>query len=163
MSDIRLCTADEFAPIAAIINEAALAYKGVIPADRWHEPYMPERDLHDEIAHGVRFYGYEFEGQLVGVMGLQDVKDVTLVRHAYVLSDCQGRGVGRALLDHVSQLTGKSILIGAWKAATWAVRFYQRNGFELMSEGEKTRLLQCYWTIPDRQVEESVVLAKWRR
>jgi GNAT superfamily N-acetyltransferase len=148
--------------MVAIINEAAEAYKGVIPADRWHEPYMPEAELRSEIAAGVRFFGYWTANELIGVMGLQDVKDVTLVRHAYVLSRSQGQGVGRALLDHICRLTDRAILIGTWRAATWAIRFYERNGFELTTHDEKNRLLQRYWTVPARQVEESVVLANWR-
>jgi GNAT superfamily N-acetyltransferase len=162
MASIRACTSDDIATMLTIINEAAQAYKGVIPADRWHEPYMPEQELRDEIDQRVRFFGYWLDDRLVGVMGLQEVKDITLVRHAYVLSAQQGHGIGRALLDHICRLTARPILIGTWRAATWAIRFYERNGFTLTTDEEKNRLLQQYWNVPARQVEESVVLANWR-
>lgn len=151
--------------ILDIINESALAYKGVIPADRWHEPYMPLAEFEAEIAKGVCFYGYKVRDQLAGVMGIQDVKDVTLIRHAYVRTHWRGRGIGRALLGYMNGLTSRPILIGTWKAAAWAVRFYERNGFSLVDDEEKNRLLRRYWTIPDRQIEESVVLAnsRWKR
>jgi len=150
--------------VLEIINESALAYKGVIPPDRWHEPYMPLAELESEIDKGVRFYVCKVDDRMLGVMGIQDVKDVTLIRHAYVRREFRGQGIGRALLEYVNQLTNRSVLIGAWKAATWAVRFYERNGFTLVDEQEKNRLLRIYWTIPDRQVEESVVLVstQWR-
>ncbi|HEY2598101.1 MAG TPA: GNAT family N-acetyltransferase [Candidatus Dormibacteraeota bacterium] len=145
--------------ILAIINSAAAAYRGVIPADRWHEPYMPGDELEREIAAGVAFWGYEAAGGLVGVMGIQAVRDVELIRHAYVAPDSQGRGVGGELLEHLrSQTTGR-VLVGTWAAAEWAIRFYQRHGFELASSEQKRLLLRTYWTIPDRQVEASVVLA----
>lgn len=145
--------------ILAIINSAAAAYRGVIPADRWHEPYMPADELEREIAAGVAFWGYEAAGGLVGVMGIQAVRDVELIRHAYVAPDSQGRGVGGELLEHLrSQTTGR-VLVGTWAAAEWAIRFYQRHGFELASSEQKRLLLRTYWTIPDRQVEASVVLA----
>lgn len=156
---------DDLPVILEIINQSALAYKGVIPADRWHEPYMPLEELKSEIAKGVRFFGCHLDGGIAGVMGIQDVKDVTLIRHAYVRTEFRRHGIGRALLGHMNQLTQRPVLIGAWKAATWAVRFYEKNGFTLVSEEEKNRLLRVYWTISDRQVEESVVLAdaRWRR
>ena len=161
---IARCPAGELEAACEIINESARAYKGVIPADRWHEPYMPMSELEAEIGKGVRFYGHRADGELVGVMGIQDVADVTLIRHAYVRTAWRGRGVGRELLAHLRSLTDRPILIGTWKAATWAIQFYQRNGFVLVSEAEKNRLLKTYWTIPARQIEESVVLAdqRWR-
>ncbi|HEY3074134.1 MAG TPA: GNAT family N-acetyltransferase [Burkholderiales bacterium] len=151
--------------IFEIINESALAYKGVIPPDRWHEPYMSMAELKSEIAKGVRFYCCKLDDRIAGVMGIQDVKDVTLIRHAYVRTQSRRHGIGRSLLGHLNQLTARPVLIGTWKAATWAVRFYEKNGFTLVSDEEKNRLLRIYWTIPDRQVEESVVLVspRWRQ
>ncbi len=162
MKKITLCSSADLPTIYEIINESALAYKGVIPADRWHEPYMPMVELESEIGNGVRFYGYREGERILGVMGIQDVKDVTLIRHAYVRTESRGQGVGRRLLAHLRQLTSRRVLIGTWKAATWAIRFYQRNGFELVGEEAKNRLLQTYWTVPNRQIEESVVLADQR-
>lgn len=161
---IRACRPDELATIDEIINASALAYKGVIPADRWHEPYMPMDELRAEVAKGVRFYGYYDADRLIGVMGIQDVKDVTLIRHAYVRTEYRGQGVGAALLRYLRGLTSRPVLIGTWKAATWAIRFYEKNGFRLAADDEKNRLLGIYWTISVRQVEESVVLAdeRWR-
>jgi N-acetylglutamate synthase-like GNAT family acetyltransferase len=142
----------------AIVNDAAQAYKGVIPADRWHEPYMPLDELKDEIAAGVKFWGYEDGGQLIGVMGMQPVKDVTLIRHAYVKTKMRNQGIGGKLLTHLlAQLKGR-ILVGTWKAAVWAIRFYEKHGFQLVSEEEKNRLLKTYWNIPARQIETSAVL-----
>jgi N-acetylglutamate synthase-like GNAT family acetyltransferase len=146
----------------AIINDAARAYHGVIPADRWHEPYMPAEELAKEIASGVLFWVAEQDGRVSAVMGMQDKGDVALVRHAYVASTTQRTGVGTKLLHHVQGLTEKPILIGTWQAASWAVGFYQRNGFTLLSTAEKERLLRKYWSIPARQVETSVVLADQR-
>lgn len=159
---ISPCRADDFAGIHEIINEAAEAYRGVIPADRWHEPYMSTAELESEIAKGVRFYGYYDGARLIGVMGIQDVKDVTLIRHAYVRAEAQGRGVGGALLEFLRTLTERPVLIGTWKAASWAIGFYQKNGFVLVGDEEKNRLLGVYWTVPPRQIEESVVLADRR-
>lgn len=146
----------------AIINDAARAYKGVIPADRWHEPYMPASELAAEIAHGVDFWVAEEDERVLGVMGIQDKGEVALVRHAYVSSGTQRKGVGTRLLHHVTNLTLKPVLIGTWAAATWAIDFYLRNGFTVVSEEEKNRLLRKYWSIPARQVETSVVLADGR-
>ncbi len=150
--------------IDAVINDAAVAYRGVIPADRWHEPYMPRQELEHEIADGVRFWGFERAGELIGVMGMQDVQDVTLIRHAYVRTVDQGKGIGRQLLHHLLALTPRPVLIGTWSAAVWAISFYTRNGFALVTESEKNTLLKRYWTVPDRQIATSVVLAdgKWR-
>lgn len=143
----------------AIINDAAQAYRGVIPPDRWHEPYMPRDELADEIAHGVEFWVAEQEGRMAGVMGIQDKGDVALVRHAYVVPTTQRSGVGTSLLRHVEGLVEKPILIGTWANASWAIAFYRRNGFDLVSSADKDRLLRTYWSIPPRQIETSVVLA----
>jgi GNAT superfamily N-acetyltransferase len=156
---IRFCRGDEYADILCIINAAAEAYRGVIPADRWHEPYMPDEELRRERAAGVVFWGYEDRGRLVGVMGLQDVGDVNLVRHAYVLPNQQRDGIGSKLLAHLLAMSTKPILVGTWAAATWAIRFYERHGFTLVSPQRKTALLKSYWSIPERQIETSVVLA----
>jgi len=161
---IRECIEDDFEAIYQIVNDAAAGYKGVIPADRWHEPYMPREELAAEIAAGVRFWGYEKDGELLGVMGIQDVKDVTLIRHAYVRTIHRRRGIGGKLLAHLRTLTDKPILIGTWAAAVWAIGFYRKHGFRQVTEEQKARLLQAYWAIPARQVETSVVLAgpTWR-
>ena len=160
MTMIRDCTEADVDVIAAIVNEAALAYRGVIPADCWHEPYMSRSELLSEIAAGVRFSGQEEAGALVGVMGLQRVRDATLIRHAYVRTSHQGRGVGGELMRSLSARTQSSLLVGTWAAATWAIRFYERHGFRLVSPEEKDRLLAAYWSIPARQRETSVVLVK---
>src|SRR5689334_16635282 len=139
--------------IYAIVNDAAQAYRGVIPADRWHEPYMPKEELLDEIGAGVAFWVAEDEGRVLGVMGIQDKGDVALVRHAYVVRTTQRKGVGTQLLQHIAQLVDKPILIGTWADASWAIDFYQRNGFSVVSEREKERLLRTYWSIPERQIE----------
>jgi len=142
----------------AIINDAAQAYRGVIPTDRWHDPYMTREALAHEIEQGVVFSGFEEEGQLLGVMGLQPVKDVTLIRHAYVTSARRGEGIGGKLLGHLLERTPGPILVGTWAAAEWAIRFYEKHGFRQVSQAEKNRLLRTYWSIPERQVETSVVL-----
>jgi len=161
---IRPCRAADEPQIFAIINDAAQAYKGIIPADRWHEPYMPLQELKEQIAQGIVFWGHESDGKLDGVMGIQDRGDVTLVRHAYVLSSKRKSGIGTRLLAHLETLTAKPVLIGTWAAADWAIRFYEKNGYRLLSRPETGRLLRQYWTIPQRQVETSVVLAnsKWQ-
>jgi GNAT superfamily N-acetyltransferase len=159
VSTVRPCRKDERPAILAIVNAAAAAYRGVIPADRWHDPYMPADELEDEIAAGVAFWGYEEGGELVGIMGIQPVGDVDLIRHAYVSPGSQRQGVGGALLEHLARSATRRMLVGTWAAADWAVRFYRRNGFELVSPKRKTALLKTYWTIPDRQIEASVVLA----
>jgi N-acetylglutamate synthase-like GNAT family acetyltransferase len=146
----------------AIINDAARAYRGVIPADRWHEPYMSEDHFSNEIAAGVVFWVAELEGRVAGVMGIQDKGNVALVRHAYVATTAQRAGVGTKLLRHVEGLVDKPILIGTWAAASWAIEFYQRNGFTVVSNDEKDRLLKTYWSIPARQIETSIVLASAR-
>jgi len=148
--------------ILAVVNDAAQAYRGVIPADRWHEPYMTKDELEKQISDGVAFWVAEEDGRLLGVMGIQDKGDVALVRHAYVASATQGKGVGTKLLRHVGGLADKPILIGTWAAASWAIEFYERNGFTVVPDGEKDRLLRTYWSIPARQIETSVVLADGR-
>ena len=157
---IRKCDDSDFETMYQIINEAAQVYKGIIPADRWKEPYMPREELEDEIEAGVRFWAYEEDGELVGVMGIQDVLDVTLIRHAYVRTAQQNKGVGGQLLSHLRTLTPRPILLGTWADATWAIRFYKKHGFHLVTPEEKDRLLKKYWKIPDRQIETSVVLAE---
>jgi GNAT superfamily N-acetyltransferase len=157
---IRICGGDERGAILAIVNAAADAYRGVIPADRWHEPYMTRSELETEIAAGVAFWGYEAYGTLIGVMGIQPVGDVELIRHAYVLPDSQRRGIGGALLEHLAARSERRMLVGTWAAAEWAIDFYRRHGFELASPERASELLSTYWTIPERQVETSVVLAR---
>jgi N-acetylglutamate synthase-like GNAT family acetyltransferase len=159
MLRIRQATERDCVAMLAIVNAAAQAYKGVIPADRWHEPYMPAEELAGEIADGVLFWVAENVGELLGIMGIQDKGDVALVRHAYVAPSAQRQGIGKALLRHVQGLTAKPVLIGTWAAASWAIDFYRRNGFSVVSPVEKDRLLRKYWSIPARQVETSVVLA----
>jgi GNAT superfamily N-acetyltransferase len=159
MASIRPCRDDDRAAILAIVNAAAEAYRGVIPADRWHEPYMPLRELDGEIAAGVAFWAYEAHGALVGIIGIQSVRDVDLIRHAYVSPGRQRSGVGSALLAHLARSTTRRMLVGTWAGADWAIRFYRRHDFEVVSPERKAALLKTYWTIPDRQVEESVVLA----
>jgi GNAT superfamily N-acetyltransferase len=158
---IRPVADDEAETVLAIINAAAEAYRGVIPPDRWHEPYFSAEYLASEIAAGARFFGYEVDGELLGVMGVQDVADVTLIRHAYVLPSAQRSGVGSRLLRSLLAKTdGRPVLIGTWADATWAIAFYEKHGFAVVSAEEKTRLLRRYWDIPERQVETSVVLAE---
>lgn len=155
---IRESVGSDVPEILDIINEAARAYKGVIPADRWHEPYMSRDHLEQEIADGVTFWIAEDAGMLAGAMGIQDKGDVALVRHAYVATTAQRTGVGTRLLRHVETLVRKPILIGTWAAASWAIDFYRRNGFEIVAGADKDRLLRTYWSIPERQIETSVVL-----
>jgi len=163
---IRKSLQPDLPAILGIVNQAAQRYKGAIPADRWHEPYMAADELSREIAAGVVFWVMAKEdGKIAGVMGIQDKIEVALVRHAYVAPAAQRSGVGTALLRHVTALAEKPILIGTWASATWAVDFYRRNGFRVVSHADKEHLLRKYWSIPARQIETSVVLAdgRWKR
>ena len=146
--------------ILTLVNAAAEAYGGVIPDDCWHEPYMTADELDREMQAGVEFWGYEEDGELTGVMGIQDVGEVDLIRHAYVAPDSQRRGIGSALLERLCGSTQRRVLVGTWAAAEWAIRFYERHGFKLTSREETASLLRTYWTIPDRQIETSVVLTR---
>jgi N-acetylglutamate synthase-like GNAT family acetyltransferase len=159
---IRRSKPDDVPAIFAIVNDAAQAYRGVIPADRWHEPYMPMGELESEIAAGVQFWVAEEDGKVLGVMGIQDKGEVALVRHAYTATAAQRKGVGTGLLRHIERLTPKPVLIGTWADASWAIDFYRRNGYTVVSHADKERLLRTYWSIPARQVETSVVLADRR-
>jgi GNAT superfamily N-acetyltransferase len=155
---IRTCTGDDFETIYAIINDAAQAYRGVIPSDCWHEPYMSRDALARAIEAGVSFFGLDDAGTLEGVMGLQRVQDVTLIRHAYVRTASRGRGLGAMLLGELRRQTTGRVLVGTWADAQWAIRFYQRHGFQLVPEADKARLLRTYWEVPERQRQVSVVL-----
>jgi len=159
MTSIRRCSDGEREAIFAIVNAAAEAYRWVIPPDRWHEPYMPMSQLEGEIEHGVEFWGYEEDGELLGIMGIQRLGEVDLIRHAYVLPASQGEGVGGALLEHLMEKAERPVLVGTWAAAEWAIGFYRRHGFQQVTPAQKDRLLKAYWNIPDRQIETSVVLA----
>jgi GNAT superfamily N-acetyltransferase len=159
---IRRCDATELDEVRSVINDAADAYRGVIAADRWKDPYMSAEELRHEVDAGVVFWGVFEAGRLVGVMGLQHVADVALIRHAYTRSASQGTGIGTALLAHLAAQTDRPILVGTWSAATWAIRFYQRHGFTLVTGPRKDALLKRYWTISQRQIEDSVVLADVR-
>jgi GNAT superfamily N-acetyltransferase len=164
MIAIRRATPVDVDEICVVINDAAEAYRGVIAADRWHEPYMPREELRAEIDEGVEFWLAVDEERTDAVMGLQHVGEVSLIRHAYTRTARQGRGLGGALLHFLRARTDRPLLIGTWAAATWAIRFYESRGFALVTGGEKDALLRRYWTVPDRQIEESVVLAdaRWR-
>ena len=159
MSVIRRCCDGERPAILGIVNAAAEAYRGVIPEDRWHEPYMSRVELDREFAAGVAFWGYEVDGALLGVMGIQQMPGFDLIRHAYVRPDSQGHGIGGALLKHLQGLSAQPMLVGTWAAADWAIRFYREYGFVLVSPERTTALLKTHWTIPDRQIATSVVLA----
>jgi N-acetylglutamate synthase-like GNAT family acetyltransferase len=149
---IRKCDENDFEAIHAVINDAASAYRGAIPPDCWREPYMSPQELRHEIATGVLFWGYEENSELIGVMGIQDVQDVALIRHAYVRTSKRNQGVGGKLLAHLRALTTKPVLIGTWRDSAWAIRFYEKHGFRLVSTEEKDRLLKKYWSIPERQI-----------
>ena len=157
---LRPCAAGEAEAIGEIINAAAEAYRGVIPADQWSEPYMPADKLAREMAAGVVFWGAELDGRLVGVMGVQRSGDVDLIRHAYVRPAQQGAGIGAALLTQLVEAAERPVLVGTWADAAWAIRFYERHGFHLAAEARKRELLRRYWTVPERQMEVSVVLAR---
>jgi N-acetylglutamate synthase-like GNAT family acetyltransferase len=161
MADVlRRCTDQDLEGILEVINDAAQAYKGVIPDDRFKEPYMPSEELRREIEDGVRFWGLEQDGQLIGVMGLQDVEDVTLIRHAYVRTSHRRRGIGRRLLNDLRSKATRPLLVGTWAAAGWAIEFYRQHGFELVPQDQVPLLLRRYWSIPERQIKTSVVLAE---
>jgi len=162
--DIRRAMDADRPQVLAIINDAAEAYRGVIPPDRWHDPYMPEQELIGEIVQGVVFWVAEEDGRLLGVMGIQDKGAVALVRHAYVARAAQRKGVGATLLRHLESLTAKPVLIGTWADAAWAIDFYRRNGYSQLPRADAERLLRTYWSIPERQIDTSVVLAdrRWR-
>jgi GNAT superfamily N-acetyltransferase len=162
---IRRCDTDDFEAVYSVINDAAEAYRGVIPTDRWHEPYMPTESLRREIDAGVQFWGYDQAGELLGVMGMQDVADVTLIRHAYVRTTHRGQGIGGKLLAELRAKTSRPVLVGTWADATWAIRFYQKHGFRLVTPAQKDELLARYWSIPQRQIDTSVVLVdqRWHR
>ena len=155
---IRPYAEPDFDEVHAIVNEAAQAYRGAIPADCWHEPYMSREDLRAEIQAGVRFSVLEEDGRLVGVMGVQRVRDAILIRHAYVRKLRQRQGTGGALMAYLLGAVKGRVMVGTWAAAEWAIRFYERHGFRLVGEQEKDRLLSTYWSIPERQRETSVVL-----
>jgi GNAT superfamily N-acetyltransferase len=157
---IRPCHDSDREAILTIVNAAAGAYRGIIPDDRWREPYMPGEELDEEIAAGVEFWGYEDDGELVGVMGIQDVGDLDLIRHAYVAPGVQGRGIGSRLLEQLTGSAGRRMLVGTWAAAEWAIRFYRRHGFVSVPRDRGAELLRRYWDIPERQIETSVVLAR---
>ena len=159
MATVRRCRDDELTTILDIVNAAAEAYRGVIPPDRWHEPYMSAAALRRDVDAGVEFWGYEADGALVGVMGIQPVRDVDLIRHAYVRPGRQRQGVGAVLIEHLRRRSGRPMLVGTWAAASWAIDFYRRHGFELVPAGRAAALLERYWSVPARQVETSVVLA----
>jgi len=159
MYTVRRCRKDEGSVIHEIINAAAEAYRGIIPADRWHDPYMSLPELDSEISAGVAFWAYDNDGEVIGVMGIQPVRDVDLIRHAYVRPGNQRRGIGAALISHIRSMSSRQMLVGTWAAATWAIAFYQQHGFEVVPADQKTALLKSYWTIPERQIETSVVLA----
>lgn len=160
MDTIRLTTESDLNEIFEIINDAAQAYKGIIPADRWHEPYMTLEELKHEIHAGIVFWGLAQDGRLAGIMGFQDKSDVVLIRHAYVRTQSRNQGIGTRLLRKLENLTDKPILIGTWADATWAISFYKKNGYVRVTEGEKNHLLRKYWSIPERQIQTSVVLIK---
>ena len=156
---ISKCKQKDFNDIYEIINDAASAYQGIIPADRWHEPYMPQEELKKQIDEGVEFWCYTEDGEIMGVMGIQFKGDVTLIRHAYVRTTKRKKGIGSKLLEHLRAISATPVLIGTWADAKWAIEFYQKHGFRLLGKEEINKLLRKYWTIPDRQVETSVVLA----
>lgn len=157
---IRSASDSDFDDIYKIINDAAIAYKGIIPEDRWHEPYMSKQELKLQIKEGVQFTCFvDDSDEIIGVMGIQDMVDVDLVRHAYVRTKKRNSGIGSILINRLISRSSKPILIGTWKAASWAISFYEKHGFQLVSEEEKNSLLKKYWNIPDRQVQTSIVLA----
>ena len=158
---ITECTKKNISNILYVINDASLKYKGIIPNDCWHEPYMTEQKLINEFANGVRMFGYNKNNTLVGVMGIQELKDVTLIRHAYILTQYQGLGIGKSLLQHLFKIkTSSCLLVGTWRDATWAIQFYEKFGFVLHTKKQTAQLLKKYWNLPSKQIENSVVLKK---
>lgn len=156
---ILKCEDEDFNEIYSIINDAAIAYKGIIPEDRWHEPYMSIEELKRQINEGVQFWKYVDDKEILGVMGIQPKSDVTLIRHAYVRPTQRNKGIGSKLLEHLYSISTTPVLIGTWADATWAIKFYQKHGFRLLAPEEKNALLRKYWSIPERQIDTSVVLA----
>ena len=156
---IRACTEAEFKTVLDTINDGAKAYRGVIPADRLGDPYLSAEALRREMDAGVQFWAATEDDAVLGVMGVQPAQDVTLIRHAYVRTASQGRGMGGKLLAHLRASRTTPVLMGAWADAVWAIRFYQRHGFRVVGPETKVRLLRQYWTVPERQIETSVVLA----
>ncbi len=156
---ISKCEQGDFNAIYEIINDGASAYRGIIPADRWHEPYMSKGELKRQMEDGVQFWCYKDEGEIGGVMGIQFKTDVTLIRHAYTRTLKRNKGIGSKLLKHLNKIATTPVLIGTWADATWAIAFYEKHGFRLLPQEEKNKLLRKYWTIPERQIETSVVLA----
>ena len=158
---ITECTKKNISNILYVINDASLKYKGIIPNDCWHEPYMTKQQLISEFANGVRMFGYNKDKTLVGVMGIQELKDVTLIRHAYILTQYQGLGIGKSLLQHLFKIkTSSCLLVGTWRDATWAIQFYEKFGFLLHTKKQTAQLLKKYWNLPSKQIENSVVLEK---
>ena len=158
---ITECTKKNISNILYVINDASLKYKGIIPNDCWHEPYMTKQKLISEFANGVRMFGYNKDNNLVGVMGIQELKDVTLIRHAYILTQYQGLGIGKSLLQHLFKIkTSSCLLVGTWRDATWAIQFYEKFGFVLHTKKQTAQLLKKYWNLPSKQIENSVVLEK---
>ena len=148
--------------ILNVINDASLRYKGIIPDNCWHEPYMSEQELIDEFSDGVRMFGYHYNNKLIGVIGIQKVKDVNLIRHAYTLTSYQGKGTGRALLEYLlKKIQNSRLLVGTWRNATWAIRFYEKFDFILHAKEESTLLLKKYWKIPLEQIKNSLVLERY--
>lgn len=162
---IRPCIQSDFSTLLTLINVAAEAYRGVIPFNCWREPYMPASELEYEMSEGIEFSGFEMDNTLVGIMGLQEVKDVALIRHAYVSPSVQRQGIGSSLLANCCELTERPLLVGTWADAEWAIHFYQKHGFQIISPQEKNSLLSNYWRITERQIETSVVLGdpRWLR
>jgi len=156
---IQKCVQEDFETIWEVINDGSAAYKGVIPADRWHEPYMPQEELKTQMKEGVQFWCYKENEEILGVMGIQDKADVTLIRHAYVRSIHRNKGIGSELLTHLAAIATLPVLIGTWADAIWAIAFYEKHGYRLLSNSESASLLRKYWNIPFRQIETSVVLA----
>ena len=159
---ITECTKKNISNILYVINDASLKYKGIIPNDCWHEPYMTKQKLISEFANGVRMFGYNKDSNLVGVMGIQELKDVTLIRHAYILTQYQGLGIGKSLLQHLFKIkTSSCLLVGTWRDATWAIQFYEKFGFIRHTKKQTAQLLKKYWEISSKQIENSVVLEKY--